>query len=60
LSDKKDKRLASNGVEHDEDVDRRRYNRRSGIERRGALRWDPKADERRRRSEIERRRLTIH
>jgi hypothetical protein len=48
------------GLTHVEDDERRHSERRRGVERRGALRWDPRADERRRRSEIERRRRGYH
>lgn len=40
--------------------ERRRLDRRRGAERRGPLRWDPRADERKRRSDIERRRSSYH
>ncbi|GEM_PF-7010301 len=37
--------------------ERRRQDRRRGVDRRGSLRWDPRADEKERRSGIDRRRL---
>jgi len=37
-------------------IERRRGERRSGVERRGVLRWDPRAPERERRSGKDRRR----
>ena len=37
--------------------ERRKYERRAGIERRGVLRWDPRAAEKERRSGNDRRRL---
>lgn len=40
--------------------DRRRLERRRGTDRRGPLRWDPRAEERKRRSDIERRRRSYH
>jgi hypothetical protein len=36
--------------------ERRRYERRAGADRRGDLRWDPRADEKERRSGNDRRR----
>lgn len=38
--------------------ERRRYERRAGTDRRGVLRWDPRAKEKERRSGDDRRRLS--
>lgn len=49
-------------AEHGRDAlpERRRYERRSGVERRGSLRWDPRAPEKERRSGNDRRRREDH
>lgn len=39
--------------------DRRRFERRAGTDRRGVLRWDPRANEKERRSGGDRRRPTL-
>lgn len=45
---------AGNGESNDA-YERRQYERRSGVERRGALRWDPRAPEKERRTGDDRR-----
>jgi hypothetical protein len=47
-------------LDHRNAADRRQDERRRRAERRGVLRWDPRADERRRRADIERRRSGYH
>jgi hypothetical protein len=59
-SEKPEDGSGDSGLSPAGDGERRYTARRRVVERRGSLRWDPRAEERQRRCDIERRRRSYH
>lgn len=57
MEEDREERVGERSYGPDAEDERRRFERRAGVDRRGPLRWDPRALEKERRSGTERRRF---